>query len=235
MKKFFIFYLSIIILCSFILPLNSARAAKYRCYCRCRPFSSCSATDWPTDPILTSADTSATQDHMCYLKCQTTTPPAGCTLGSETPGYAQSCEQITTCQSWNPNYSCVDVNKREGGDADCETELCTGASNIKCCPPVSAAPAKGGAAAPAPINLTNPIAATNVPQLIGSIIKEVLGIVGALALLMFVYGGFLWLTSGGSPDRIKKGKDILVWAVIGLVVIFASYTLVDFVIKALGV
>jgi hypothetical protein len=93
--------------------------------------------------------------------------------------------------------------------------------------------ATGGA--PAPINLTNPIAATNVPQLIGSIIKEVLGIVGALALLMFVYGGFLWLTSGGSPDRIKKGKDILVWAVIGLVVIFASYTLVDFVIKALGV
>jgi hypothetical protein len=91
---------------------------------------------------------------------------------------------------------------------------------------------KGGV--PAPINLTNPIAATNVPQLIGSIIQAVLGIVGALALLMFVYGGFMWLTSGGSPDKIKKGKDILIWAVIGLAVIFASYALVDFVIRALG-
>jgi uncharacterized membrane protein YjfL (UPF0719 family) len=52
---------------------------------------------------------------------------------------------------------------------------------------------------------------------------------------MFVYGGFTWLTSGGSAERIKKGKDILVWAVIGLVVIFASYTAVDFVLTALGV
>lgn len=93
-------------------------------------------------------------------------------------------------------------------------------------------PEKGGA--PSPISLTNPIAATTVPQLIGSIIKAVLGIVGALALAMFIYGGFMWLTSAGSPDKIKKGTDILTWAVVGLIVIFVSYALVDFVIKALG-
>jgi len=52
---------------------------------------------------------------------------------------------------------------------------------------------------------------------------------------MFVYGGLIWLTSGGTPDKIKKGMDVLLWAAIGLVVIFASYTLVDFVFTALGV
>lgn len=84
------------------------------------------------------------------------------------------------------------------------------------------------------IRLEKPISEISAPKIIGNIIKTVLAIVGALALGMFVYGGFTWLTSGGSPDRVKKGKDILIWAVIGLVVIFASYTLVDFLLRALG-
>jgi len=82
--------------------------------------------------------------------------------------------------------------------------------------------------------LKSPIGEVTGPELIGRIIKAVLGVVGALALAMFVFGGFTWLTSGGSPDKIKKGKDILMWAVIGLVVIFTSYTLVDFVLTAFG-
>lgn len=82
--------------------------------------------------------------------------------------------------------------------------------------------------------LKKPIGEVTGPELIGRIIKTVLALVGAFALAMFIYGGFTWLTSGGSPDRIKKGKDILIWAVIGLVVIFASYTLVDFILRALG-
>ncbi len=86
------------------------------------------------------------------------------------------------------------------------------------------------------INLENPLGENvTVPQLIGNVIKTLLAVVGALALAMFVYGGFTWLTSGGSPDKIKKGKDILIWAVIGLVVIFTSYSLVDFLLTAFGV
>lgn len=57
----------------------------------------------------------------------------------------------------------------------------------------------------------------------------ILGIVGALTLLMFVYGGFTWITSGGSSDRVKKGKDILVGAVIGLLIVFSSYMIVSYV------
>ena len=82
--------------------------------------------------------------------------------------------------------------------------------------------------------INSPIGEVTGPELIGRIIKTVLGIVGALALAMFVFGGFTWLTSAGSPDKIKKGKDILMWAVIGLIVIFTSYTLVDFILTAFG-
>jgi uncharacterized membrane protein YjfL (UPF0719 family) len=57
-----------------------------------------------------------------------------------------------------------------------------------------------------------------------------MGLVGSIALLMFIYGGFTWMTSGGSAEKVKKGREILMWSAIGLVIIFASYGLVRFLI-----
>jgi hypothetical protein len=73
----------------------------------------------------------------------------------------------------------------------------------------------------------------DIPTLIGQIIKGALGIVGSVALLTFVYGGFLMLISQGDAAKIKKGKDALVWATLGLVVIFGSYILLSYIISAL--
>ncbi len=78
--------------------------------------------------------------------------------------------------------------------------------------------------------LTNPLSADSPQALIGIIINSVMGVVGSLALIMFIFGGFTWMTSGGSAEKIKKGRDILIWSAIGLVVIFASYGLVRFLI-----
>ncbi|MBI5022708.1 MAG: hypothetical protein HZC05_00885 [Candidatus Magasanikbacteria bacterium] len=68
-------------------------------------------------------------------------------------------------------------------------------------------------AAPATIPLPNPLGTTNILDLGARLIKAGLGITGSLALLFFIYGGFLWLTSGGSPDKIKKGRDVFLWSV----------------------
>ena len=81
--------------------------------------------------------------------------------------------------------------------------------------------------------LDNPLGETSIAVIIGNIIRSLLGITGALALLMFVYGGMLWLTSQGKPEQIKKGKDTFTWAIIGLVVIFTAYILVNVVIAGL--
>ncbi|PIR47459.1 hypothetical protein COV06_03305 [Candidatus Uhrbacteria bacterium CG10_big_fil_rev_8_21_14_0_10_50_16] len=82
--------------------------------------------------------------------------------------------------------------------------------------------------------LYNPLGSRSIPQLIGFVIQAVLGITGSLALAMVIWGGFLWLTAGGKPDRITKGRDTLIWAVIGLAVIFAANILATFVINTLG-
>jgi len=72
-----------------------------------------------------------------------------------------------------------------------------------------------------PVTLTNPLGTGVTPQIfIGRIIKAILGIVGSLALVMFVYGGFNIMTAAGTAEKVEKGKQILVWATIGLIVIF---------------
>ena len=90
-----------------------------------------------------------------------------------------------------------------------------------------------------PVQLTNPLGNTDddkdINILIGQIINAVLGIVGSLALVMFIYGGFVWMLAAGNNEKVQKGKDILVWATIGLVIIFSAYAIVKFVFQGLGV
>ena len=62
-----------------------------------------------------------------------------------------------------------------------------------------------------------------------------LGISGSLSLLFFVYGGIMLLISGGSSERVTKGKQIIIGATLGLVIVFTSWMIITFVITALGV
>jgi len=102
---------------------------------------------------------------------------------------------------------------------------CTGASKVG---------TKGEVCLDDPLNL--PKDQTTIPTLLGRVINAILGIVGSLALVMFIYGGIIWMTSSGNAEQVTKGKNIVIWATIGLVVIFSAYALVSFVLtKALGV
>jgi len=85
------------------------------------------------------------------------------------------------------------------------------------------------------VSLENPIGSSDITQIFGNLIKVALGILGSSALLVFIYGGFMWLVSSGNPERVKKGTSAMVWATIGVVVIFASYAIISLVLQGLGV
>jgi len=86
------------------------------------------------------------------------------------------------------------------------------------------------------VSLQNPLCPASNPNcvtpqsFIGRVINALLGVVGSVALLMFIYGGFLWMTSQGNEKQVQTGKDILLWAAIGMALIFLSYALVRFLI-----
>lgn len=75
----------------------------------------------------------------------------------------------------------------------------------------------------------------DVLELLVRISKIILGIVGALALLAFVVGGVMFLVSAGNKSLVERGKSTIIGAVIGLLVVFASYTIINFTAKAMGI
>ncbi|OGH69362.1 MAG: hypothetical protein A2754_02410 [Candidatus Magasanikbacteria bacterium RIFCSPHIGHO2_01_FULL_47_8] len=75
--------------------------------------------------------------------------------------------------------------------------------------------------------LENPLGTTDVPTLLGTLIKAALGIIGSLTLLMLIWGGFQWLTSAGNAEKVKSGTQTMIWAVIGVVLVFSSYLILS--------
>lgn len=121
--------------------------------------------------------------------------------------------------------TCSSINTT--GTCDSSNEVCTGGI----CMTKNTSTTKTDGV----ITLDNPLGSgTTVQTLIGKVIKSVLGVVGSLALLMFIYGGFTWMTAAGASDKVTKGRDTLVWAVIGLVVVFSAYAMVKFVFTSLA-
>ena len=72
-------------------------------------------------------------------------------------------------------------------------------------------------------------------RLFANVSQWILGIVGSLALLMFIYGGLMFIISSGSSEKVTKAKEIIIGAVIGLVIVFTSYMIIQFTIDALGI
>jgi hypothetical protein len=63
----------------------------------------------------------------------------------------------------------------------------------------------------------------------------ILGLTGSLSLLAFVYGGTLFLISSGNKEMVEKGKNTIIGAVIGIFIVFMSYTLIGYIFTSIGI
>lgn len=134
----------------------------------------------------------------------------------QTEDYA-GCEDL--CEGNDSANSLCSVNS---GTTECDDETAPGAQ------------ASGSSTAPDErVQLPNPLGTSSVPIIVGRIIKILSGGAGMIALMMFVYGGFQWLTAGGNAEKIKKGKDIILWSILGLVVMFSSYLATRYILETL--
>lgn len=64
------------------------------------------------------------------------------------------------------------------------------------------------------------------------IIQWVLGFLGLVAVILIIYGGFIWMTAAGNEERVMQAKKTLTSAVTGLVIVLLAWALVTFVIKS---
>jgi len=80
-------------------------------------------------------------------------------------------------------------------------------------------------------SLPSPIGEINVIELMLRVMQIALAVVDIFALFMFILGGFEFLISAGNPTMIKKAKDTLIWATLGILVITLSYTILKFIFE----
>jgi hypothetical protein len=70
-------------------------------------------------------------------------------------------------------------------------------------------------------------------QAFRNVANLLVGISGSFALLMFVWGGFNMVTSAGNEKKVEAGKKTLINATIGLILIFSSGYVVEYVLRQL--
>jgi uncharacterized membrane protein len=74
--------------------------------------------------------------------------------------------------------------------------------------------------------------ATGTANKIASDIVNLLSaIVGVLAVIMIIYAGFRYVTSGGSDEAVKGAKNTIIYAIVGLVVVALSQVIVHFALS----
>lgn len=68
---------------------------------------------------------------------------------------------------------------------------------------------------------------------VGMIIQSIIGLLGAITVVLILYAGFKWMTAGGADDKVGEAKKILTAAVIGLAIILSAYAITRFVTESL--
>lgn len=74
---------------------------------------------------------------------------------------------------------------------------------------------------------------SDIKVLIGDILSTVIAFIGVIFLILTIYGGFLWMTSGGDSDKAKKGTGFIKSGVIGVIIIMSAYAITKFVFTEL--
>jgi len=78
----------------------------------------------------------------------------------------------------------------------------------------------------------NPLKFTDLPSLIGRLLKFIPMYMGMIAMIMYIWAGFLWMSAQGNSEKTTKAKTIIVWTSLGVVAMLASYMLISFVFKS---
>jgi len=67
-----------------------------------------------------------------------------------------------------------------------------------------------------------------------NVARALLGLLGVIALIIILYGGFRWMVAAGNEENVATAKKIIAAGIIGLVIIFFAYAIVLFIFDVVG-
>src|SRR3989338_435219 len=218
MKNKFLFSLLFIFLASGLLffSLNTALADNGTCFCTITDSDGGKTTMESSADEEGCAETDSNIGYECeWSSGEEKTAACNCD-GEKGGGFSIETTEI----------GCLPLQEKDGENFNCKWE-----GNI-----TKTDTAEDSDAAPAldipPVSGINTLEDTDIKNVLGNIIKVAMGLMGSIALALFAYAGVLWMLAGGNAERSTQAKNIVVWATLGLFVIFASYTIVSFIFSA---
>lgn len=81
----------------------------------------------------------------------------------------------------------------------------------------------------------NPVDENTLGDVLFNVVNALLLFAGAVAVLFLIIGGFRYVVSTGNPDQVDAAKRTILYAVLGLIIIFIAFVLVGLVQSYLGV
>ena len=85
------------------------------------------------------------------------------------------------------------------------------------------------------VKIENPTTSKSLWSLIDKVINFVFYISIPIAALMIVVSAYYFLTSAGEPAKVQTAKDVIMYALIGLVVVFLSKAIIGMLAKIFGI
>ena len=73
-------------------------------------------------------------------------------------------------------------------------------------------------------------ATRDLREVVGDIIKTVLGFLGVVAIIIVLIGGFKYMTAGGSEEKVSDARKWLISGIIGLAIVLAAYAITSFLV-----
>ena len=70
-------------------------------------------------------------------------------------------------------------------------------------------------------------------EIIGAIVGTALSFLAIIFLCLILYGGFLWMTSGGNEIKVMKAKKVLVQSIVGVIIVLSAYSITFFVFSSM--
>jgi len=77
------------------------------------------------------------------------------------------------------------------------------------------------------------LATTDIRVFVGRVINAFFALLGFIAVLLYVYAGYLWMTSTGDAAKVDQAKKVITNTTIGLVIMIMAYSITAFIIQAL--
>ena len=73
----------------------------------------------------------------------------------------------------------------------------------------------------------------DVRTTISNVIRAFMGLLGIVAVVIILLGGFKWMTAGGEETKVTEAKKLIISGVIGLIIILSAYAIATFVVGSI--